>query len=214
METLDVNGRRIAAGGGNVDARDFDRINPFVRMMRVKQDLLRHGQVAGCRPRLHHDHCRSRRLHRRRHALFAGARRRHRPSAVSDARDRAHGGEMLQQKIFHFDFFEDPERCSLRHEDVLDRDGPKVVPQRERLMGDRAFAAHPEPKAFARLEETYQRMLEEFQSLCEGRRLFGAAAGVLHRDAGRDVSRRAGACAGGPARQRQVQGVGCTSRTR
>lgn len=168
METLGVNGRRIAAGGGNVDARDFDRINPFVRMMRVKQDLSGTGKWQDV------DHVYT--MITAGHADFIVEGTRYslgRGDVIVLPPFQTHvivptGGEMLQQKIFHFDFFEDPERCSLRHEDVLDRDGPKVVPQRERLMGDRAFAAHPEPKAFARLEETYQRMLEEFQSLCEG----------------------------------------------
>ena len=151
-----------------MDARDFDRINPFVRMMRVKQDLFGTGKWQDV------DHVYT--MITAGHADFIVEGTRYslgRGDVIVLPPFQTHvivptGGEMLQQKIFHFDFFEDPERCSLRHEDVLDRDGPKVVPQRERLMGDRAFAAHPEPKAFARLEETYQRMLEEFQSLCEG----------------------------------------------
>ena len=78
------------------------------------------------------------------------------------------GGEELVQNIFHFDFFEDPDRCMLRHEDVLDSREAKVVPARERLMNDRAFAARPEPEEFARLEDTYRRMYAEFRSMCEG----------------------------------------------
>ena len=149
-------------------AQDFDRITPFVRMMRVKSDLTGAGKWQDI------DHVYTMIAAGSADFIVEGVRYAlRRGDIIVIPPFQTHviiptGGEELVQNIFHFDFFEDPDRCMLRHEDVLDSREAKVVPARERLMNDRAFATRPEPEEFARLEDTYRRMYAEFRSMCEG----------------------------------------------
>ena len=164
-------------------AQDFDRITPFVRMMRVKSDLTGAGKWQDI------DHVYTMIAAGSADFIVEGVRYSlRRGDIIVIPPFQTHviiptGGEELVQNIFHFDFFEDPDRCMLRHEDVLDSREAKVVPARERLMNDRAFATRPEPQHV------------------RGRRVLRAASGILHRAAGQDAVRLDGMGAGEPARR-------------
>ena len=78
------------------------------------------------------------------------------------------GGEPLVQRIMHFDFFEDPERVALANEDVLDQDRPKVVPERERLLGGRVVIVRLDDDRLRCCEALYERIDAEFRARLEG----------------------------------------------
>lgn len=155
-------------GGTTVELRTLDRIDPFVRMMRVKQDLSGTGKWQDF------DHVFT--LISAGSADFVMDGDRYtlgRGSVILIPPYQTHvivprGGETLVQRILHFDFFEDPDRRDLLHEDVLERDLPKIVPGREQLLKGQAFVATPDEKRFVRFEELYDRMYAEFRELCAG----------------------------------------------
>ena len=84
----------------------------------------------------------------------------------------SHGKETLVQYIMHFDFFEEPERRSLIHKDVLEDEAYSVpMSEREReICPDVIIADIPEAER-SDVVRRYLGLLREFQEKRKGRKL-------------------------------------------
>lgn len=151
-----------------MDLAALDRISPFVRMVRVQHDV----SIAGKWQDI--DHVFTLVTSGEADFIAEGVRRQvKRGDVILMPPFCTHvivssGDQPLAQSIVHFDFFEDPQRCGLRHEDVLERDFPKVAPERERIMDGQVFIASLKESDVVRLERLFGRMHNEFRSLCAG----------------------------------------------
>lgn len=149
-----------------MELRAFDRISPFVRMMRVKHDL----SIAGKWQDI--DHVFTLITSGSADFIVDGVRYTlERGSVILIPPFCTHlivskNGETLVQNILHFDFYEDPDRCDLVHEDVLEQNQPKVVPDREKLLEGSVFVTRLPEDRVAYFEELYGRTYSEFRDVC------------------------------------------------
>lgn len=151
-----------------MELQAFDRIAPFVRMMRVKQDLASAGKWQDI------DHVFTLITSGNADFIVDGIRYSlKKGDVILIPPFQTHvivplGKETLAQHILHFDFFEDPKRCGMLHEDVLEQDLPKIVPERERLLNGRVFVASLDSAQFEETVRLYEKMYGEFRELCAG----------------------------------------------
>lgn len=155
-----------------VDISRFERISPYVRMVRLKKEASMSGKwkdidnvftyiASGSADFI---------LDGFRYSLKAG-------NAIIIPPCMTHviiskGTEALIQYIVHFDFYESEERKYLVHKDVLDEDEKQLtVSEPERLLNDQAVIAVVPEMDRNQLMYTYLNMLEEFSENRIGRNL-------------------------------------------
>lgn len=151
-----------------MDLAVFDRISPFVRMMRVQHDV----SIAGKWQDI--DHVFTLVTSGEADFIVEGVRHQvKRGDVILMPPFCTHvivssGDQPLAQSIVHFDFFEDPERSGLPHENVLEQDFLKVAPEREQILDGQVFIASLKESDVARFERLFGRMYSEFLDLCAG----------------------------------------------